>query len=593
MTQATNRRVAGAIRLPKAACPLCDRTAPLRRNGEIREHRADPASEAICPGSGLTLEDAQNLADRPAPPPPADVEREEPTSPPPIEEPPEMLEQSFAILPTDRIHPSPANRVVEKGEALEGLAASIRAVGIVEPLVVAPMGDDGGQVQGYELIAGARRLAAAIELGMLGVPCIIQARDDQGRAAARAVENIQRLDLTPLQEAGAYQALRELGLEQEQIGAMVGVSQGTVSKRLALLTLPANAQELVNRRALSLETAGELARLGPKSAEQIVKTQTAHAERYVDEDERERDEMVAEWIESEVQRERYQRDAKAKRDAARRKAKAEGLTVLPDDEAPEYATRKSKVWIGRHHGSLNVKAKDHQGEPCHAVVITFDGTLRAVCTDVTRHRKRGGASELKGTVVDANRRGSSPAKTAEEKAAEKAQAELVARFETEAERREAFVKAILAKAVAPEDVTKLFVGWLLHEQTDYSFAMGEPPDYVQVAGLLGIDVKGGQDKVRQRLAEFAAQGPTAWTYAWAYVSGRWEDQPGWTYRVGLAMAILNFEQEVRELFTRRYFEWLERQGYEVSDLELERLNLGKPKPRGAAVRRSTGRRRPS
>lgn len=143
------------------------------------------------------------------------------------------------------------------------LTASIKSMGVIEPLIVRE-GD-------YVVVAGARRLAAAKKAGLKEVPAIVRPYTDEERLAVMLVENLQRDDLSPLEEAGGYARLVELGLKQQQIAAKVGRSQGTIAKRLALLTLPAPIRKQVESGKLNLEDAGELAKLkdDPKLVQRV------------------------------------------------------------------------------------------------------------------------------------------------------------------------------------------------------------------------------------------------------------------------------------------------------------------------------------
>ncbi|MCW5941933.1 MAG: ParB/RepB/Spo0J family partition protein [Fimbriimonadaceae bacterium] len=131
-------------------------------------------------------------------------------------------------------------------DGLEELAASIREVGIVQPLIVRPAG--GGR---YELIAGERRLRAAKKAGLATVPVVVRSASEQGSLELALIENIQREDINAIEAARAYRRLAdEFGLNQEQIAARVGKSRVTVANALRLLRLPA--------RILAAVEAGEL-----------------------------------------------------------------------------------------------------------------------------------------------------------------------------------------------------------------------------------------------------------------------------------------------------------------------------------------------
>jgi ParB family transcriptional regulator, chromosome partitioning protein len=134
--------------------------------------------------------------------------------------------------------------------AIEDLVASVRAQGIIQPLVVTPEGD------GYAIIAGERRWRAARKAGLEAVPVVIrQVTDDRELLELALVENLQRSDLNPIEEAEAYAALQEkFGLSQEEVAARVGKARTTVTNALRLLRLPDEVLDLLREGRL---TAGQ------------------------------------------------------------------------------------------------------------------------------------------------------------------------------------------------------------------------------------------------------------------------------------------------------------------------------------------------
>ncbi len=155
---------------------------------------------------------------------------------------------SLRTLPVELIHRSPYQpRRQVSPEALEELADSIRRQGILQPVVVR-------RVEGeYQLIAGERRWRAAQQAGLLEIPAVIRDADDQEAAALALVENLQREDLNPLEEARAYSGLVEqFGLTHQEVGEAVGRSRAAVSNSLRLLSLPAGVQDLLDRGQIEM-----------------------------------------------------------------------------------------------------------------------------------------------------------------------------------------------------------------------------------------------------------------------------------------------------------------------------------------------------
>lgn len=154
----------------------------------------------------------------------------------------------YRRLRVEEIIPNPHQPRVNFDEsALEELAASVAEVGVLQPVVVRPL-DDGR----YALIAGERRWRAARRVGLTEIPAMVRTVDDQASLTQALIENLQRQDLTPLEEAAAYQELlEEHGMTHEQVATSVGKSRPAVSNTLRLLQLPLPIQGMVERGELS------------------------------------------------------------------------------------------------------------------------------------------------------------------------------------------------------------------------------------------------------------------------------------------------------------------------------------------------------
>jgi ParB family chromosome partitioning protein len=131
-------------------------------------------------------------------------------------------------------------------DTLEEMAASMREVGVLQPIVVTETGD------GFVLIAGERRWRAAKRAGMTAVPAVVREATGSSTLVEALVENVQRQDLSPLEEANAYRHLLEnYGMTQDEVADRVGKSRPTVSNTLRLLQLPPAIQALVDNGQLS------------------------------------------------------------------------------------------------------------------------------------------------------------------------------------------------------------------------------------------------------------------------------------------------------------------------------------------------------
>ena len=155
---------------------------------------------------------------------------------------------SLAELPIDAIQPNPRQpREVFDEEELEGLAASIRDMGVLQPIVVRPLGEDI-----YELVAGERRLRASKRAGLELIPAVVRHTEDGQLLKEALVENIHRVQLNPLEEAAAYQQLLDdFEFTQEELAGALGKSRPAISNALRLLALPAEVQRRVAAGVLS------------------------------------------------------------------------------------------------------------------------------------------------------------------------------------------------------------------------------------------------------------------------------------------------------------------------------------------------------
>jgi ParB family chromosome partitioning protein len=175
--------------------------------------------------------------------------------------------QGLAEIPISQIQPNPFQPRKTFNEAsIDELARSVREHGIVQPLVVTRAGDK------YKLIAGERRFRAAQKAGLTTVPVLIKEMMAEGDALQIAlIENIQREDLNPIEEAMAYHQLHDdFQLTQEEISRRVGKERSTVANFLRLLKLPDPVKKLLASRQLSMGHARALLAIeSPKKQEQL------------------------------------------------------------------------------------------------------------------------------------------------------------------------------------------------------------------------------------------------------------------------------------------------------------------------------------
>ena len=270
------------------------------------------------------------------------------------------------------------------------LAKSIAEVGLLQPLVVS------GELAGngpLELIAGFRRLAALQKLKATEALALTIGADvdEGGQLARQLVENLQREDLTSIEEARGLEALVALTGSQKAAAKAVGRSTAHVSKRLALLKLPPAAHVAITEGELSLEDAAELAKVDdPKAIAKIVDDFMTNGHRYA---------------------RHTLRGAVAKADDDRER-EAEARKLSKDHAFPIVGSKPSKAHALEGFAGLAVDLDEHLAEPCHLGVVEHENTwdtatpLRVApyCSDPSRHDPDGESSvKVVTTTEDAER----------------------------------------------------------------------------------------------------------------------------------------------------------------------------------------------
>ena len=171
------------------------------------------------------------------------------------------------MIPLGQIAPNPEQpRLVFEAEALVELAASIREHGVLQPILVRPRGDNE-----YELIAGERRWRASKAAGMETIPALVEDIDDETALEISIIENLQREDLTPLDEAAMYDRMVRLhGYSVRKLAQKLGKDKGYLENRLRLADAPDDVRELVSLRKDTLSHAYELMKVqDPKKRKRL------------------------------------------------------------------------------------------------------------------------------------------------------------------------------------------------------------------------------------------------------------------------------------------------------------------------------------
>ena len=167
------------------------------------------------------------------------------------------MEKQIQILNIDDILPNRFQpRIKFNEQAINELAESIKLHGVIQPIVVRKISDK------YEIIAGERRYKASILAGKTTIPAIITSLDDKNSAEVALIENVQRQDLTPIEEAISYKKILDMGyISQEALGEKLGKKQSTIANKLRLLNLNDEVQEALMENKISERHARSLLKL--------------------------------------------------------------------------------------------------------------------------------------------------------------------------------------------------------------------------------------------------------------------------------------------------------------------------------------------
>ncbi|MEX1263261.1 MAG: ParB/RepB/Spo0J family partition protein [Actinomycetota bacterium] len=210
---------------------------------------------------------------------------------------PETGEGASGLLevPINAVAPNPKQpRTRWDSDEIQSLAASIREVGILQPIVVRRAGENG-----YELVAGERRLRAAKVAGLATVSVVLRDTDDADLLREALIENIHRQDLGPIELAEAFrQLLEDLGLKQEALADRVGVSRSHIANTIRLLQLPLETQQLLTDEKIQAGHARTLLSLGEAEAMNTLALRVAAEDLSV----RETEDLVRRYLEPATQK---------------------------------------------------------------------------------------------------------------------------------------------------------------------------------------------------------------------------------------------------------------------------------------------------
>ncbi len=179
------------------------------------------------------------------------------------------------VVPVDHIEPNPEQpRMVFDQQALDELSASIREHGVLQPILVRPLGPNT-----YQIVAGERRWRASRQAGVASIPALIEDIDDDTALEIAIIENLQREDLTPLDEAAMYDRMvHEHGYSIRKLADKLGKDKGYLENRLRLADAPPEVRELVSLRKDSLSHAYELMKVEDPKKRRRLAEQVARGE---------------------------------------------------------------------------------------------------------------------------------------------------------------------------------------------------------------------------------------------------------------------------------------------------------------------------
>lgn len=360
----------------------------------------------------------------------------------------ERVTDRVELVALDLIDPAKDNPRRQVGDVAE-LAQSIRALGLLEPLVVTPRDDR------YLLVCGARRHAACVVAGLDATTCVIREFTEAERQEAMLIENLQRVDLSVLEEATSYSRLVELGHTQRQLAERVGRSQAHISKRLGLLDLPKDVLKELDSGGITLEDAQQLGKLidYPTRLREAFKRRHEYG-------------GLAKQVETQLAAE--QLAARIEREEAAIKEEGIALLQLKTDRSqyhPDAPKGTAIVEADSWTQGVHMQPAKHAKLACHALAVhPRTGERVPLCRDPKSHGSKGAARREQETTKSKRWR----------------EQEKALRGSREG-RRAAAAKLLEKNALGPSVPTTLIVGALL--------ARAEAEAQKVACLLLGIEPK--------------------------------------------------------------------------------------------------------
>lgn len=470
-------------------------------------------------------------------------------------------------IPVEAIRPAPDNPRGSLGD-LSGLVATIKMAGIRQPITVTPRPED--DQPPYMIVMGHRRHAAAIEAGLTVIPAIIKEMSEDERVADMHIENMNRDDLKPTEEAVSIKALKDLGLSEREVAQRIGRSQPYVNKRLSLLSLPEDVKTELDKGRMSVENALDLASV---KDEKKIASILQRCRRLSDDGKTPFYEGIG--VAVSTHKEMVKREKEVRQ--IERSLRAEGVTVVdyPANHAWTGKTRR----LGDGYNEVHVDVAKHAKKPCHgAAVKPTTAEVVFVCTDHKRHEPKPGKATQPGDAAAPSRVGDN-GESAEDVAAERERAEVEAWAEYErreaeqeqaelaaaAEKRHEFIRSLVRGKHNKNDALTLIL-------TDYIAWCLDAGWSERAVQFLGLDVPEDGDTF-EAITGYAGHSLANLTRA--ALALRMDEVEG---RMPLSfVAFLDSD-------VRKHYEFLTANGFDPSDIEKRGLDTADAKAAEAAER---------
>lgn len=462
--------------------------------------------------------------------------------------------ENVVEIPVDAIRPAPDNPRGTLGD-LTGLIATITIAGVRQPITVTPRPEDGEPP--YMIVMGHRRHAAAKEAGLTVIPAIIKELSEDERIADMHIENMNRDDLKPTEEARSIKTLRAVCKSEREVASRIGRSQAYVNKRLSLLGLPADVQTELDAGRMTVENGQELARL---KDDKIITVIVRRCKRPSADGKTHHYDGIGTAVTSYLEGLRREKEVRQ----VERALRADGVTVV-DFPVNRMWTSTTMRRLGSGFNEVDVEVAKHTRRACHAAAVNPNtAEVVYVCTDPAKHQPKPGAARTDKPATRARIEGSDDA-SPEAIAAERAAAEEEAWHEYH--QREA--ERVRAELDAAAEARRSFIGDFVRGRcdknkvltlilTDYvdSFSYGSGD---AALSFVGITVEDGRDPY-DAFEEYARQSLANLT------------------RAALALRLDELEGHMPEAMSdfnapeiRRHYAFLIANGYDPTAIEAQGL----------------------